>query len=116
MPENNDTSMVNLALPGASARDLIARALRVDHAGEHGAVRIYEGQLAVLRHAGRHRRAAQLIAEMKAGEVRHLETFDRLLAEHHVRPTLAQPFWHVAGFVLGAASALISDKAAMAVT
>jgi len=103
-------------MPGAGSEELLAQALRVDHAGEHGAVRIYEGQLAVLRHAGRHRRAAELIAQMKQGEARHLATFDKLLVQHRVRPTLAQPIWHVAGFVLGAASALISDKAAMALT
>jgi len=102
--------------PGGKADDMIARALRVDHAGEHGAVRIYEGQLAVLSATRRTARSARLVAAMKAGEQRHLDEFDRRLADAHVRPTLLQPIWHVAGFALGAATALLSERAAMACT
>jgi ubiquinone biosynthesis monooxygenase Coq7 len=72
--------------------------------------------LAVLRATGRHAQAVRLIEEMKAGEARHLATFDRLLVDHKIRPTLFSPFWHIAGFALGAASALVSEKAAMACT
>jgi len=87
--------------------------LRVDQAGEYGATRIYAGQLAVL--GDRHKSAA-LIAGMAAQEQMHLHSFDEMLAARNVRPTLLQPFWHVAGHALGAATALISPAAAMACT
>ena len=56
------------------------------------------------------------IARMAAQEQRHLDRFDRLMAERRVRPTALQPLWNVAGFALGAATALMSEKAAMACT
>jgi ubiquinone biosynthesis monooxygenase Coq7 len=87
--------------------------LRVDHAGEYGATRIYAGQLAVLRGSSR---AAHLVTHMAAQEDRHLARFEQLLTERRVRPTLLQPLWHIGGFALGAATALISEKAAMACT
>jgi ubiquinone biosynthesis monooxygenase Coq7 len=90
----------------------IERMIRVDHAGEYGARRIYDGQLAVLR--GTASEAA--IRRMAAQERRHLDLFDRLVAERRVRPTLLSPVWHVAGFALGAATALLGEKAAMACT
>jgi ubiquinone biosynthesis monooxygenase Coq7 len=87
--------------------------LRVDQAGEYGATRIYAGQLAVLRPNGA---KAKLISRMAAQEQRHLQRFDRLMAERRVRPTLLQPLWNVAGFALGAATALMSEEAALACT
>jgi ubiquinone biosynthesis monooxygenase Coq7 len=90
-----------------------ASMLRVDHAGEYGATRIYAGQLAVF---GSNHPTARPIAQMAAQEARHLSTFDRMLAERGVRPTALQPIWHVAGHALGAATALISPQAAMACT
>ena len=87
--------------------------LRVNQAGEYGATRIYAGQLAVL---GRSSSAAHQIARMAAQEQRHLERFDRMMAERRVRPTALQPLWSIAGFALGAATAMISEKAAMACT
>ena len=87
--------------------------LRVDQAGEYGATRIYAGQLAVLR---RNCPEAKLIARMAAQEERHLNRFNSLMAERRVRPTALQPVWNVAGFALGAVTALISEKAALACT
>jgi ubiquinone biosynthesis monooxygenase Coq7 len=87
--------------------------LRVDQAGEYGATRIYAGQMAVLR-ANSH--CAKLVARMAGQEKRHLDRFDRLIAERGVRPTALQPIWNVAGFALGAATALMSESAAMACT
>jgi ubiquinone biosynthesis monooxygenase Coq7 len=87
--------------------------LRVDQAGEFGATRIYAGQLAVLP---RNSAAAKLVARMADQEKRHLERFDAMMSERRVRPTVLQPVWNVAGFALGAATALLSDKAAMACT
>jgi 3-demethoxyubiquinol 3-hydroxylase len=87
--------------------------LRVDQAGEYGATRIYAGQLAVLP---RNCPEAKLIARMAAQEQRHLKRFNALIADRQVRPTVLQPLWNVAGFALGAATALISEKAALACT
>ena len=90
-----------------------ASMLRVDQAGEYGATRIYAGQLAVLR---RNAPESKLIARMAAQEERHLKRFNALMAERRVRPTALQPLWKVAGFALGAATALMSEKAALACT
>jgi len=98
--------------PGGRRADT-ASMLRVDQAGEYGATRIYAGQLAVLRP---NCPEAKLIARMAAQEERHLERFDTLLAKRRVRPTALQPLWNVAGFALGAATALMSEKAALACT
>jgi len=101
-------------LPGdLTPEQRIGRILRVDLAGEYGAVRIYEGQLAVLRH---NRAAARVIREMAVKEREHLEEFKRRVGEGRVRPSLLQPIWHVAGFALGAGTALLGTEAAMACT
>jgi ubiquinone biosynthesis monooxygenase Coq7 len=88
--------------------------IRVDHAGEYGAVRIYEGQLAVL--GSRDTASAQAIRHMADQEQRHLKRFDALINERRVRPTALEPVWRIAGFALGAATALLGEKAAMACT
>ena len=100
-------------LPGDLGHDaLIERMIRVDQAGEYGARRIYEGQLAVLGNGP----SGETIRHMHEQELQHLETFDALLAERRIRPTALQPLWHVAGFALGAATALMGERAAMACT
>lgn len=99
------------------ARTFVERTIRVDQAGEFGAVRIYEGQLAALRWTGRGRsEASRKIAAMAQAERKHNKEFDRLLVARRVRPTLLSPLWSVAGFALGAATALMGEKAAMACT
>ncbi|MEL7485668.1 MAG: demethoxyubiquinone hydroxylase family protein [Pseudomonadota bacterium] len=94
----------------------IAEMLRVDHAGEYGAVQIYRGQRAVFDALPHKAATSALLKEMEDGEQHHLETFDRLLCERKVRPTLFSPLWNVAGFALGAGTALMGEKAAMACT
>jgi 3-demethoxyubiquinol 3-hydroxylase len=89
------------------------RMLRVDQAGEYGATRIYAGQLAVL---GDRTPISGEVRHMAEQEAEHRAKFDALLAQRGVRPTALQPFWDVAGFALGAATALIGPKAAMACT
>ena len=90
--------------------------LRVDHAGEYGAVAIYRGQLAVFRRQhGRERITGQL-QEMANQEQDHLDAFDKLLTDGPVRPTALSPVWNAAGFALGAATALLGEKAAHACT
>ncbi|GIK48137.1 MAG: 2-nonaprenyl-3-methyl-6-methoxy-1,4-benzoquinol hydroxylase [Alphaproteobacteria bacterium] len=104
-------------MPGKGARERrLGEMIRVDHAGEFGAVQIYRGQRAVFGRSESKAHAARLIAEMEAGEQEHLQTFDRLIAERGVRPTLMAPIWRVAGFGLGAATALMGEKAAHACT
>ena len=98
--------------PGDRRADT-ASMLRVDQAGEYGATRIYAGQLAVLR---RNCPEARLVARMASQEERHLKRFNQLMAERRVRPTALQPLWNVAGFALGAATALMSEQAALACT
>lgn len=90
-----------------------AAMLRVDQAGEVGACRIYAGQLAVM---GDRSPAATSIAGMAGQEADHRRRFDALMTERGVRPTLLAPLWDVAGFALGAATALIGPRAAMACT
>lgn len=87
--------------------------IRVDQAGEYGATRIYAGQLAVLGERGPH---ATEIRRMAEQEAEHRAAFDALMVKRGVRPTALQPFWNVAGYALGAATALIGPKAAMACT
>jgi ubiquinone biosynthesis monooxygenase Coq7 len=100
-------------MPGdPTGKELVEAMIRVDHAGEHGAVRIYACQLAVL--AGTEAEAP--IRAMAEQEQRHLKGFDELVADRHVRPTILSPLWHVAGFALGAGAALLGPKAAMACT
>ncbi|MCF8467000.1 MAG: demethoxyubiquinone hydroxylase family protein [Sneathiella sp.] len=93
-------------------RELLERVIRVDHAGEFGAVRIYEGQLAVLKDSAE----AETVRHMKEQEEVHREKFEQLLAERRVRPTLLSPLWHMAGFALGAGTAMLGKEAAMACT
>ena len=89
------------------------RMVRVDQAGEFGATRIYAGQLAVM--GDRHPLSAEITA-MAAQEDVHHEKFNALMAERGVRPTALHPFWSVAGYALGAGTALLGPEAAMACT
>ena len=86
--------------------------IRVDHAGEYGATRIYAGQLAVLGRGPK----GELLRHMQAQEQHHLATFNSLIAERRVRPTALLPLWHLAGYALGAMTAAMGEKAAMACT
>jgi ubiquinone biosynthesis monooxygenase Coq7 len=100
-------------LPGdRQPAEEIARMLRVDHAGEYGATRIYQGQLDVL---GRSPGGGE-IRRMAETEKAHLARFEELLHERRVRPTLLYPLWSVTGYALGAATALLGERAAMACT
>lgn len=94
----------------------VAQMLRVDHAGELGAVHIYRGQQAVLAGSPRHAALAERLAEMESHEARHLARLDALLIERRARPSLLAPVWRAAGFTLGATTALIGARAAHACT
>jgi ubiquinone biosynthesis monooxygenase Coq7 len=101
--------------PGGE-RARLGEILRVDHAGELGAVHIYRGQRAVLNRAPGKDRIAFQLQEMEGHEAVHLAAFDKLLTEHRVRPTVMAPLWRLAGFALGAGTALMGEKAAHACT
>lgn len=107
-----DSSQIPIKTPGNPGPDIDSM-IRVDQAGEYGATRIYAGQLAVL---GNRSRTGRAIAHMAEQEKRHCDRFDALTIERQVRPTFLQPFWNRAGFALGAATALLGPKAAMACT
>lgn len=91
----------------------IASMIRVNQAGEYGAAQIYKGQLAVM---GDDAPDSSAIHHMAEQEQRHLEAFDRMITERNVRPTVLQPFWKVAGYALGAGTAIMGPRAAMACT
>lgn len=105
--------MVDHEAPVTTPLPDTASMLRVDQAGEYGATRIYAGQLAVM---GDRHPDARVIRRMARQEERHREILDKLLAERGVRPTAMQPLWDVAGFALGAATALMGPRGAMACT
>ncbi len=94
-------------------RDILAEIIRVDHAGEYGATRIYNGQIAVF---GKNSQIGKTIQHMADQEQEHIDKFNELILEHRVRPTALLPIWNIAGFALGASTALLGEKAAMACT
>jgi ubiquinone biosynthesis monooxygenase Coq7 len=101
------------ALPGdLSPLQQMQRMIRVNHAGEYGAKRIYAGQLAVLGNQP----AGDAIRHMAEQEEEHLRAFSDIMVARKVRPTILSPLWHVAGYAMGAATALLGEKAAMACT
>lgn len=102
-----------MSMTAGKRDDARERMVRVDQAGEFGATRIYAGQMAVMGSRGAN---AAMIAEMAAQEDSHLARFNAMMARRGVRPTLLQPVWSVAGYALGAATALIGPEAAMACT
>lgn len=93
-------------------QESLEQMLRVNHAGEYGANRIYEGQLAVLRNS----KLRPELQHMLEQEQQHLAKFNELLPKHKVRPSILMPLWHIGGLALGAASAAMGEKAAMACT
>ncbi len=87
--------------------------LRVNQAGEYGAIRIYQGQMAVLGHKPKIKKTLQHMLDQ---ETEHLAAFNHLMVEHAIPPTLFTPLWHIGGYMMGAASALLGEKAAYACT
>ncbi len=90
----------------------VKRFIRVNHAGEYGAAQIYAGQLAILGRGPQ----GDTLRHMQAQEQHHLEEFAKLIAARRVRPTVLLPLWRLAGFALGAATAALGPRAAMACT
>ena len=93
--------------------ELLKEIIRVDHAGEYGATRIYDGQIAIF---GKNSKIGNTIKHMADQEQEHIDKFNELILEYRVRPTALLPLWNIAGFALGASTALLGEKAAMACT
>ena len=86
--------------------------IRVNQAGEYGARRIYEGQLDALKNE----EDKAIILHMYEQEQKHLDYFDKEIAERRIRPTLMQPLWKTVGYIMGLISAKLGNEAAMACT
>lgn len=113
-PAKDSNTPIRKPLPGDhSLEEATERMVRVDHAGEFGAVRIYAGQRAVM---GERHPKAGMLRHMHEQEEAHLARFNKMVTERRVRPTALAPLWDIAGFALGATTALMGEKAAMACT
>ncbi len=94
-------------------KNILDEIIRVDHAGEYGATKIYDGQIFIF---GKNSKIGKTIQHMADQEQEHIETFEKLIVNHRVRPTALLPLWNIAGFALGASTAMMGEKAAMACT
>ena len=112
MPKKNKDKL-NKTSKNKTNREILEQIIRVDHAGEYGATRIYDGQIAVF---GKNSKIGKTIQHMADQEQEHIDKFNELILEHRVRPTALLPVWNIAGFALGASTAFLGEKAAMACT
>ena len=112
MPKRKNNKL-NRASKKKTNREILEQIIRVDHAGEYGATRIYDGQIAVF---GKNSKIGKTIQHMADQEQEHIDKFNELILEHRVRPTALLPVWNIAGFALGASTAFLGEKAAMACT
>ena len=103
----------NNNIAGKTSRVTLEEIIRVDHAGEYGATKIYDGQIAIF---GKDSKIGKTIKHMADQEQEHIDKFNELIVEHRIRPTALLPLWNVAGFALGASTALLGERAAMACT
>lgn len=104
-------------LPGKNTRHTLkTEMLRVDHAGEFGAVHIYRGQIDVLKHSRKKSQTVSQFQHMQAQEIVHLAKFNAVLPQRRIRPSALSPLWKLGGYAMGAVTAFISPKSAMACT
>ena len=95
---------------------ILEEIIRVDHAGERGAIKIYEGQLLALNTFKKNEKLKKLIEEMKEHEKEHLEYFEKEIQKRNMKPTYLLPLWDLMGISLGFGTALLGKKAAMLCT
>tara|TARA_B100001123_G_C14984711_1_gene897113 strand:+ start:322 stop:855 length:534 start_codon:yes stop_codon:yes gene_type:complete len=95
---------------------ILEEIIRVDHAGERGAIKIYEGQLLALNTIKQDEHLKNIIQEMKEQEKEHLEYFETEIQKRKIKPTYLLPLWDVIGVSLGFGTALLGKKAAMLCT
>ncbi len=98
------------------SKNKIEEFIRVDHAGERGAVKIYEGQLLALNTLVKDDSLKELIEEMKSHEKEHCEFFEKEIKRRNIAPTKFLPLWDLLGVGLGFGSTLLGKKAAMLCT
>ena len=99
-----------------STKNKVEEFIRVDHAGERGAVKIYEGQLLALNTLVKDEKLKKIIEEMKVHEKEHFEFFEIEIKKRKIRPTKFLPLWDLLGISLGFGSTLLGKKAAMLCT
>ena len=99
-----------------SSKNKVEEFIRVDHAGERGAVKIYEGQLLALNTLIKDENLKKTIEEMKIHEKEHCEYFEKEISERKIKPTKFLPLWDLLGVGLGFGSTLLGRKAAMLCT
>ena len=97
-------------------RKTLEEIIRVDHAGERGAIKIYEGQLQALKTIKQDEALKDKIEEMKEQEKEHLQYFEKEIQKRKIKPTYLLPLWDVMGVALGFGTALLGKKAAMPCT
>ena len=97
-------------------KKLLEEFIRVDHAGERGAIKIYEGQLLALKTIMRNDFLKEKIEEMKVHEQEHAEYFDKEIKKRKIQPTKFLPLWDLLGIGLGFGSTILGNKAAMLCT
>ena len=90
--------------------------IRVDHAGERGAIKIYEGQLLALKTIIQDENLKNIVEKMKEHEKEHLEYFEKEIQKRKIKPTYMLPLWDVMGVALGFGTVLLGKKAAMLCT
>ena len=90
--------------------------IRVDHAGERGAIKIYEGQLLALNTLVKNDKLKKIIEDMKEHEKEHFEYFDKEIQKRNIKPTVFLPIWDLLGVTLGFGTTMIGEKAAMLCT
>ena len=90
--------------------------IRVDHAGERGAIKIYEGQLLALSTFKKNEKLKKMIEGMKEHEKEHFEYFDKEIQKRNIKPTLFLPIWDLLGVTLGFGTTMLGEKAAMLCT
>jgi ubiquinone biosynthesis monooxygenase Coq7 len=98
------------------SKNKIEEFIRVDHAGERGAVKIYEGQLLALNTLVKDEKLKKIIEEMKVHEKEHCEFFEKEIKKRDIKPTKLLPLWDLLGVTLGFSSTLLGKKAAMLCT
>ena len=113
MTKKKNRLLKNKKTKSKTNKYLLDEIIRVDHAGEYGATKIYDGQIFIF---GKSSKIGKTIQHMADQEQEHIDKFNELILEHRVRPTALLPLWNVAGFALGASTALMGEKAAMACT
>ena len=92
---------------------ILEEIIRVDHAGERGAIKIYEGQLLALNTFKKNDKLKKLIEEMKEHEKEHFEYFDKEIQTRNIKPTIFLPIWDLLGVTLGFGTTMLGEKAAM---